>query len=305
MEPAFPEKAPIKPKGKMVKMYWKRIGGDTFENTFWKEIDDAKPLELMGDSLCELFSRPKRKKGKGKKKGGKKKGNLDKALSSSSTMNLPDHDEVELEVGITPDRENIIGLAIGRLKGKTFDYLRLGILQMSESVATPDLIDRILNGHLCPEPDEIASFKKYYKAAGERHLSRVQRFLCALSRVPHINKRLVCMRIKNTFATGLKFVEEGVATATKAIQCLEGLDNFYEWSSVILAAGNYMNGGSKSGGAFGFKIDILASLVRMCLHSLCAHVISLLLVCSNGSAGWQLRALCFCINSNLFTSLDN
>ena len=259
--PTYPQKSPIKPKATMVRMYWKRIGGDTFEDTFWKDVDDAKPLELMGDSLCELFAKPKKKKRKGKK-GKKGKKGIKKQLSLSVAS--PDaEEEVELEVGISPERTNIIGLAIGRLKGKTFDYLRLGILEMDDSVATPDLIDRILNGKLCPEPDEIEGLTKYYNAAGERNLDRVQRFLCALSRVPQIRKRLNCMRIKNTFSNGLEFVDEGVAIVTKAVVCLEGLEHFYGWSSVILAAGNYMNGSTKGGGAFGFKIEILASLVRI------------------------------------------
>ena len=55
-------------------------------------------------------------------------------------------------------------------------------------------------------------------------------------------------------------LEPDVEDVTAALKDLKESKNFAELLKIILAVGNYMNGGSFRGGAAGFKLDALNKL---------------------------------------------
>ena len=55
-------------------------------------------------------------------------------------------------------------------------------------------------------------------------------------------------------------LEPDVEAVTASLKNLKESDNFSQLLKIVLAVGNYMNGGSFRGGAAGFKLDALNKL---------------------------------------------
>ena len=88
-----------------------------------------------------------------------------------------------------------------------------------------------------------------------------------MSQVPRYKERLQSMVTKHTFALRHDSTRQRLQLMDDAVCQIKGDTLFQQLLGIVLALGNYMNGNSIAGGAFGFR---LTSLPLVCSsHSLC------------------------------------
>ena len=88
----------------------------------------------------------------------------------------------------------------------------------------------------------------------------MEQFFHALCVIPRLKLRLKCMDTVHTFSAQFADVENDVNTLRAATKAVQESAKFKEWLTLILATGNYMNGKSKRGCAFGFELSALDKL---------------------------------------------
>ena len=140
-------------------------------------------------------------------------------------------------------REQNVGIAIGRLKVST-QQLHHALLFGDFSVITRE--------------DEQAACLAF--SGDEKKLSSASRFAYELSDIPMVAIRFECCKTIITF-------DDEVARIRRIVQVYEANEKMMMNSAgikqlmkLILAIGNYLNGESARGGAWGFKINLLSKL---------------------------------------------
>ncbi|NXW24238.1 FMN protein, partial [Circaetus pectoralis] len=87
------------------------------------------------------------------------------------------------------------------------------------------------------------------------------RFLYELSQIPNFTERAQCIIFQSVFSEGITSVQRKVDIITRVSKALLNMTSVKEILGLILAFGNYMNGGNRTRGqADGFGLEILPKL---------------------------------------------
>jgi hypothetical protein len=128
----------------------------------------------------------------------------------------------------------------------------IGIMSVRACVPTPE------------EEAEIEHFEGDISQVGKAELFQLQ-----VGKVQHVRERLHLMCWMHEHHEQMQALIPDVEAITGALNDLVSSERFVELLKLVLAVGNYMNGGSFRGGAAGFKLDTLGKLadVRSTTHA--------------------------------------
>jgi hypothetical protein len=88
-------------------------------------------------------------------------------------------------------------------------------------------------------------------------LGEVDQMLLALTKIEHFKEHMQCLTIKNNFQEQANVLMKVLNVCLSAVQQMKDSKRFKTMLTVVLKMGNFMNGGSRRGGAFGVKLDVL------------------------------------------------
>ena len=244
-------------KYKIKQLYWKAIKPEKCEGTFWGDLQDddftQHYKDLDQEHLCAHFGQLKKSKKAVVDEG---KGNEEKKKKKAQ----PKADVIQAE------RTRKVALGIGRLKVKP-QVLARAIMMMDMSVALPGFFSRMFKSKLYPTKAESNALKDYYEKEGTKGMSKVEIFFHALVDIPRIGARLECIHAFHSFGQEFDSVRGQVATIYIATQQVMRSKKFRRLLEIILAVGNFMNGKTRNGGAFGFQLSSLTKLKETKSHS--------------------------------------
>lgn len=110
-----------------------------------------------------------------------------------------------------------------------------------------------------PQEDRINQLRKLRNDGVT--LIDVEDFLASLCDIRRIVPRLHCIKILMEFNDMVKNVEINIEVATKACDEVLSCSRFHKILRLILSIGNIMNAGTKIGGAVGFELPALTTLI--------------------------------------------
>ncbi|CAK4130139.1 unnamed protein product [Aphanomyces euteiches] len=233
-EPALPKKESLKPKVDMRAFFWTRIPVNVVQSTVWQSLNDNNvPLENF--DLEWMF----RKNAEGKKEEDtfkKKKENTAVLLLDSKT-------------------QQNVGIAITRFK-LTPQEVKAGILALDPSIVGVDHLSSLIA--LAPTLEEQDILKNYDGPV--EVLGAVEKFFLEMLTIPRYTQRIKCFRFSLQFEHRILETQAQMDTLSSATDQIADSKKFRAILETVLAIGNYMNGGTARGGAYGFKIDALAKL---------------------------------------------
>ncbi|KAF9956641.1 hypothetical protein BGZ72_002608 [Mortierella alpina] len=153
-----------------------------------------------------------------------------------------------------------INIMLGGMK-HTYPEIRQAILRMDEEFMTLVQLSNLLK--FVPDAEETGKLLEYKDAPEDVKLTlgRPEAFFVEMLKVDRYQQRLEGLKFKVTFQSLLDGVNESMAFITEASKGLKNAKHFKQLLNLILMLGNYMNGGSHNGGAFGFKIASINKLV--------------------------------------------
>ena len=239
MGPPIPTKPNPKPPVPMKGIFWTTIHARTIDGTIWKDVDDSE-VEIDTALLIDHFSAKKSKERASDLLGSSEK----QARSSPRSVQIVD-----------AKKQQNAGIVISRLKMNS-DELRSAVISMNESILTQDRVAMLIN--IAPTPEETGALQSY--DGNPSLLGKVDKVLLELSMITHLKEQLQCLNVKYTFANQAAELKRLINFCSLAVTQIRDSLKFKSLLRVILCVGNFMNGGSRRGGAFGIKLDVLKKI---------------------------------------------
>jgi hypothetical protein len=241
--PAFPgfgfapvatkQKPNKKPKVPMKALNWTKLNANVIKGTIWEKIDDTK-IKFDPREFCELFGKAEVK------------------------PKAPPPKKVEKKtktVFAEPDRQRNIDIVLNKIKIKPID-ISDAILIYDEKVLTEDKCDLLIP--IFPkdtEYDEIS--KKTETLENEEDFAECDLFIVLIGCIGCNKERLQAIRFKNSYSKKSVEILGLIDYFFKGFDFVKTNKNFHKFLEIFLAHGNYMNGVTVKGGAFGFQLTSL------------------------------------------------
>jgi hypothetical protein len=235
----LPPKRKIKPAVKMKKFHWAVHQPRVIPNTLWKDVDDQS-VEFDIKDLESIFGEKKREK---RKEGDEKKASKKSRPAKQKSVELFDK------------RSTNVAIALSRFH-MTHEAIRDSLIAMDEKALDLDKLEMLQR--CIPEPDEMTVVKNYEGDVDE--LGMCEKFFLVIDNVPRVKERVQLFTFKLGINDAENIIRPRIETCERALNVLDTSANLKKVLEVILALGNYMNGGTKSGQAYGFKLATLNKL---------------------------------------------
>ncbi|KAK9694040.1 hypothetical protein K7432_013605 [Basidiobolus ranarum] len=247
--PPMPQLKPRKqlkwlPRSKVKQFPWEKIPDFAVERTVWSE--KVKEEESLGEEFTT-------------------KGVFEEIeeIFSARAIEPIDHDtakEEKAESKITVLNSKLthnLMIILGRLRHLSSEKIREAILNLNENILTEILIRQFLQ--FMPSAEERGLLAEY-KETPEK-LAKADAFCAEMMKIDRYEQRLRAMHFKQTYFERYIALNEDLSAVLEASEALEKSHQFPKLLEIILVVGNFMNGTSFRGSAYGFKIHSINKLV--------------------------------------------
>ena len=160
-----------------------------------------------------------------------------------------------------PDRQRNIDIVLSKIKIKPID-ISDAILLYNEEILTEDKCDLLIP--IFPkdnEYDEIS--KKTENLENEEDFAECDLFIVLIGCISCNKERLQAIRFKNNYSKKSVEILGLIDFFFKGFDFVKNNKNFHKFLEIFLAHGNYMNGVTAKGGAFGFQLASLSKFYDM------------------------------------------
>ncbi|XP_068608286.1 formin-like [Brachionichthys hirsutus] len=239
-----PRKPAVEPACPMKPLYWSRIQiQDNNNNTLWGSLEE--PNIVNADEFEDLFSKatlqPKKK-----------------PLSDTYEKKTKAKKIIKLLDG---KRSQAVGILISSLHLEMKD-IQQAVLNVDNSVVDLETIEALYENRATT--DEVDKIMKHYEKCKEdeiKLLDKPEQFLYELSQIPDFAGRAHCIIFQSVFQETIASIRRKVDIIMNVCKDLLERDHLRIVLGLVLAFGNYMNGGNRTRGqADGFGLEILPKL---------------------------------------------
>ncbi|XP_046885419.1 formin-2 [Hypomesus transpacificus] len=241
-----PMKASIEPPKPMKPLYWTRIQLDAKKESsgtlVWEKIEEPS---VDFNEFVELFSKSTVKE---------KKKPISDTISKSKAKQV-----VKM---LNNKRSQAVGILMSSIHLDMKD-IQNAILNMDNTVVDLETLQALYENRA--QEDEMEKITKHIKSSKDKEdakpLDKPEQFLFQLSQIPNFSGRVFCILFQSTFSECIVSVQRKVEILQRVCKTLQGSQCVMQVLGLILAFGNFMNGGNRSRGqADGFSLDILPKL---------------------------------------------
>ncbi|KAM6311693.1 formin-1 [Aegotheles albertisi] len=242
-----PRKPAIEPSRPMKPLYWTRIqlqgSRKTAMPTLWESLEEPDILDTT--EFEYLFSKDTTQEKR-------------KPLSETYEKKPKAKKIIKLLDG---KRSQTVGILISSLHLEMKD-IQQAILCVDDSIVDLETLEALYENRA--QKDELEKIKQYYQTSKEEELKlldKPEQFLYELSQIPNFTERAQCIIFQSVCSEGITAVHRKVDIITRVSKALLNMTSVKEILGLILAFGNYMNGGNRTRGqADGFGLEILPKL---------------------------------------------
>ncbi|XP_041703514.2 inverted formin-2 isoform X2 [Coregonus clupeaformis] len=236
--PAAASKAGRCPTLRMKKLNWQKLRAVTDGHSIWTSAQKDAPLEPNYSSIEQLFCLPVTEH--------KDQG------AAAPVKNEPK------EISFIDAKKNLnLNIFLKQFKCSRDEFVAL-IQSGDRSKFDVEVLKQLIK--LLPEKHEIENLKSFL---GEKEkLANVDRFYISLLAVPCYQLRIDCMLLCEETASVLDMLKPKAEVVEAACQCLRMSTLMPSFCRLILDVGNFLNYGSQTGNAEGFKISSLLKLTE-------------------------------------------
>ncbi|KAL6106001.1 fmn1 [Pungitius sinensis] len=239
-----PRKVAIEPACPMKPLYWTRIQiEDNNNNTLWGSLEE--PNIVNADEFEDLFSKATLQTKK-------------KPLSDTFEKKAKTKKIIKL---LDSKRSQAVAILISSLHLEMKD-IQQAVLTVDNSVVDLETIEALYENRATSE--EMVKITKHYEDSTEEEvklLDKPEQFLYELSQIPDFAGRAHCIIFQSVFLDNISSVRRKVEIVSNVSKELLDCNSLRDVMGLVLAFGNYMNGGNRTRGqADGFGLEILPKL---------------------------------------------
>ena len=231
-----------KPKVPMKSLNWTKLNANNIKGTIWEKIDDTK-LKFKPDDFCQTFAKAE-------------------AKPKAAAVAKPKVQKNVKKAFVEPDRQKIIDIVLNKIKLKPIE-ISDALLLYNEKVLRDEVCDLLLPIF----PKDSTEYETVSKATesyeSEEDFAQCDLLVVLVGVVPHNRERLLAINFKNTYSDKSVEILKLIDHFFKGFDFIKTNKNFHKFLEIFLAYGNYMNGVTAKGGAFGFQIASLSKFYDM------------------------------------------
>nr|XP_029134152.1 LOW QUALITY PROTEIN: formin-2-like [Labrus bergylta] len=245
VQEAAPAKAAIEPPKPMKPLYWTRIqlhAKKPVGSIVWEKIEEPS---VNFEEFVELFSKSAVKE---------KKKPISDTISKSKAKQV-----VKL---LSNKRSQAVGILMSSIHLDMKD-IHNAVLNMDNTVVDLETLHALYENRA--QADEMDGINKHIKSSKGKEdakpLDKPEQFLFQLSQIPNFSERVFCILFQSTFHECITSILRKVEILQRVCKNLQTGECVLQVLGLVLAFGNFMNGGNRSRGqADGFTLDILPKL---------------------------------------------
>eukprot|EP00981_Chlorochromonas_danica_P005143 scaffold1036_cov169-Ochromonas_danica.AAC.23 len=235
-------KPKIKPATKLKGLFWTKLKPDQVKATLWYNLPDFSLPSRDAALLEEWFS----SKGPGE------------TSTSKKVESKGEENAVKLVSVLDGKRTQSVLILLGKLRINPED-LAQRIQDLDSEYLDQELTSAILE--VVPTPEESTAVKSFSNPAA---LDRASRLAFHLSALPRLAQRLECHLLGFTWPINATITTAQVQAIALAVTELKADQRKIEKIfSMVLGIGNYINGDTARGQAYGVKIDIFSKVTNL------------------------------------------
>ena len=230
-----------KPRIPLKGLMWTVIAMNSIKGTVWEKLDDNK-VDLDVDFLEKEFAIKKAPE-----------------PSTNTEHKKPEEKPKVHKISLLPgEKVKNLEICLGKLKLSNTAIVE-ALFSIDEKVLTLNTVETLLG--VIPNEEEIKTVLAY---DGEPELlANPERFVLEISGVPGFQQRLQALKFAKNYKELVDDLNDKLKKIMKIFEHLPKDQKLTYILENILAIGNYLNGTSARGGAYGFKLDALEKLVDM------------------------------------------
>lgn len=217
----------------MKPLHWAPIEDKLVKTTVWNNIND-ETISINTKVFEQKFAATAEKK---------------------KTDAKPKKVEIKTVSLVDGKRSYNINIVLARLR-MPHEELRDALLHMDETVLTEERIGTL--APCAPEDAELDLVMNYNE--DKSLLGTTEKFFLVIGTIPRVAARFECLNFKLKFHEVMQNCKEKLFLLESAIQVLRTSRNVRKALEIVLALGNYLNGGGRNGGKSGFKLNTLSKL---------------------------------------------
>uniref|UniRef100_A0A8C9QCK3 Formin-2 n=1 Tax=Spermophilus dauricus TaxID=99837 RepID=A0A8C9QCK3_SPEDA len=239
-------KQPIEPCRPMKPLYWTRIQlhskRDSSPSLIWEKIEEPS---IDCHEFEELFSKTAVKE---------RKKPISDTISKTKAKQV-----VKL---LSNKRSQAVGILMSSLHLDMKD-IQHAVVNLDNSVVDLETLQALYENRA--QSDELEKIEKHGRSSKDKEnaksLDKPEQFLYELSLIPNFSERVFCILFQSTFSESICSIRRKLELLQKLCETLKNGPGVMQVLGLVLAFGNYMNGGNKTRGqADGFGLDILPKL---------------------------------------------
>uniref|UniRef100_A0A3Q3VJG7 FH2 domain-containing protein n=1 Tax=Mola mola TaxID=94237 RepID=A0A3Q3VJG7_MOLML len=259
-----PRKAVVEPPRPMKPLYWTRIQLHTKKEvsslSMWENIEEP---EVDFEEFVELFSKTAVKE---------KKQPLSDTITKSKAKQV-----VKL---LNNKRSQAVGILMSSLHLDMKD-IQHAVLNLDNTVVDLETLQALYENRA--QQEELDKIDKHIKSSKDKEnakpLDKPEQFLYQLSLIPNFSGRAFCILFQSSFSECMSSIMRKLDNLQRLCKTLQDSETVKRVLGLILAFGNFMNGGNRTRGqADGFTLDILPKLKDVkssdSMKSLLSYIVS-------------------------------
>ena len=178
-----------------------------------------------------------------------------KAASSQSTQ------KKEKKCYSAPARQQNTNIVLGKLQMNPEDIAE-ALVNYSPEILTPSVCELLYP--ICPTEKEFEEISKATEAIEDvDDFDKCDLFIVLIGSVIGSSERLLSIMFKNAYRKDSIEILKLIDVFFKGFDFVLTNEHLQKLFEIMLAHGNYMNGITNKGGAFGFKLDSLPKILEM------------------------------------------
>lgn len=234
MLPNLKPKRRVQPSKKLKAWHWKIVNTRVVPGTIWMELDD-ETVKFDIPEFERIFA-----------------DNVVSRARKKKSASAPKQEAVAL---LDSKRSYNINIVLGRLRMSNF-AIKDAILQMNEQVLDEEKLNSLIK--CAPTKEELVAIKSF--EGDKERLGDAEKFVATIAEVPNVTFRLELFMFKKKFAESFEKSKNDLEASMEVAKAVPESDNFKRLLETILAFGNYINGSTKRGAQYGFKLEELNKL---------------------------------------------
>ncbi|XP_021506906.1 protein diaphanous homolog 1 isoform X1 [Meriones unguiculatus] len=234
-----------KPEVQLRRPNWSKfVAEDLSQDCFWTKVkeDRFENNDLFAKLTLAFSAQTKTSKAKKDQEGGEEKKSVQKKKVK------------ELKVLDSKTAQNL-SIFLGSFR-MPYQEIKNVILEVNEAVLTESMIQNLIKQ--MPEPEQLKMLSELKDEYDD--LAESEQFGVVMGTVPRLRPRLNAILFKLQFNEQVENIKPEIVSVTAACEELRKSESFSSLLEITLLVGNYMNAGSRNGGAFGFNISFLCKL---------------------------------------------